>query len=61
MEPIFNEIGWEADIGAIVVNTKYYPLVEEFKEMFPDVNIIKANELSEYFQKSTKDSETSSE
>jgi hypothetical protein len=39
---------WEAQIGAVVVNTHFYPMVEEFKKMFPDLNIIKANELAEY-------------
>jgi len=42
---------WDADIGAFVVNTKFYPMVEEFKKMYPDVNIIKANQLPEYFIK----------
>lgn len=41
--------GWNADIGAFVVNTHFYALVDEFKKMFPDVNIIKANELEDYF------------
>ncbi len=49
-ETRFNEIGWEADIGAFVVDTKYYPLVEELKAMFPTTNIIKANELPKYFE-----------
>lgn len=26
-EPIFNEIGWEADIGAFVVDVHFYPIV----------------------------------
>jgi hypothetical protein len=41
--------GWNANIGAFVVNTHFYALVDEFKNMFPDVNIIKANELENYF------------
>ncbi|MFA6274349.1 MAG: hypothetical protein WC662_04265 [Candidatus Paceibacterota bacterium] len=49
-EPIFNEDrSWKANIGAIVIDVKYYPLFEELKTMFPDVNIIKANQLPEYF------------
>ncbi|TSA46205.1 hypothetical protein D4R51_00485 [bacterium] len=44
-----NETGWEADIGAFVVDVHYYPLVDELKDRFPDVNIIKANELPLYF------------
>ena len=42
--------GWKADIGAFVVNTHFYALVDEFKKMFPDINIIKANELEKYFK-----------
>ena len=51
MQPIFNEMNqWQADIGTIIVNTKYYPLVSEFRKMFPNVSIIKASELTEYFK-----------
>ncbi len=50
--------GWNADIGAFVVNTHFYALVDEFKKMFPDINIIKANELENYFHSSI-DSHTS--
>lgn len=39
----------KADIGAIIVDVKYYPMVEELKKLFPDVNIIKANQIPEYF------------
>lgn len=53
-EQVFNEIGWKADIGAFVVDTRYYPMIEELKAMFPDVNIIKANELTEYFKVKSK-------
>jgi hypothetical protein len=49
---IFNKAGqWKADIGAVIVNVKYYPLVNELRELFPEINIIKANELQEYFPK----------
>jgi hypothetical protein len=48
----FNKLGqWKADIGAVIVNVKYYPLVNELRELYPEVNIIKANELQEYFLK----------
>lgn len=40
----------KADIGAIIVDVKYYPLVDELKKMFPDINIIKANQLQNYFK-----------
>ncbi|MFH1428048.1 MAG: hypothetical protein ABIG60_06035, partial [Patescibacteria group bacterium] len=49
-QSVFNEIGWIADIGAFVIDTEYYPMVEELKRIFPDVNIIKANELTEYLK-----------
>lgn len=39
----------KVDIGAIVVDVKYYPMVEELRQMYPDVNIIKANQIPEYF------------
>lgn len=55
-QPIFNKIGWTADIGAFVVNTHYYPIVEELKKKFPDVNIIRANELKEYLLQEEKNS-----
>ena len=53
-ESVFIEIdngnlAWKANIGAMVVDVKYYPLVEELKKMFPEINIIKANELPKYF------------
>ncbi|MFA6185563.1 MAG: hypothetical protein WC720_05480 [Candidatus Shapirobacteria bacterium] len=43
-------LGHKIDIGAIVINTRYYPLVEELKKRYPDVNIIKANQVAEYFK-----------
>jgi hypothetical protein len=49
-ETKFNEIGWLANIGAFVVDTKYYSIVEELKKMFPEVNIIRANELPKYLK-----------
>lgn len=48
-QKVFNKIGWEANIGSMIVDTRYYPIVDELKEMYPDVNIIKANEIPVYF------------
>ncbi len=50
LQPELNEIGLLVNIGAFVVDTKYYSMVEELKTMFPDVNMIKANELPEYLK-----------
>lgn len=49
-KPVFDAMGWKADIGAFVVDVRFYPLIEEFKKMFPDVNIIRANEIPGYFE-----------
>lgn len=46
-----NKIGGLADVGAFVVNTLYYPIVDELKTMFPEANIIRANEIPEYVAK----------
>ena len=43
-----NDIGWLADIGACVVDAKFYPIVEDLRRMFPDINIIKANEIENF-------------
>ena len=40
---------FKVNVGALIVNTKFYPLVDELKSMFPDRIIIKANEIPEYF------------
>lgn len=45
-----NEIGSLVDIGAVVVNAKFYPMIEKLKELFPDMNIIKASELPDYME-----------
>lgn len=42
------KMSWEPNIGAIAVNNKLYPMIEELKSMFPDINFIKANELPNY-------------
>lgn len=39
------------DIGALVVNAKFYPLVEDLRKRFPDVNIIYARDLPAYLSK----------
>jgi hypothetical protein len=47
---VFDDQGnWKAEIGAVVVNTHFYPMIDEFKKMYPDVNIIKANQLPDFF------------
>ena len=38
------------NLGALIVNTKFYPLVDELRKMFPGRKIIKANEIPEYFK-----------
>ena len=38
-------------IGAAVVNAEFYPMVEKLRELFPDINIIRAGELPDYFKK----------
>jgi hypothetical protein len=45
-----NNLGLVIEPGAFVVNNKYYPLVNELREMFPGENIIKANELPIYIR-----------
>lgn len=36
------------DVGAYIIDTKFYPLVEKLKGLFPNANIIRANELADY-------------
>lgn len=43
-----------SNIGAIVVNYQYYPLVQDIQKIFPDMKIIKANQIPEYFGIETK-------
>ena len=43
-------IGWKANIGAIVLDVKYYPLINEFKKIAPKYNFIKSEDLPAYFQ-----------
>lgn len=42
--------GWKAKIGAIVIDIKYYPLIEELKKRKPEYNIIRSEDLPAYFQ-----------
>lgn len=44
---------FKINIGMLVVNTKFYPLVEELRNMFPNRTIIKANEIPEHFSQHT--------
>jgi hypothetical protein len=50
---IWNEVikGIQIDIGAVVLNSSFYPLYDELKKRFPEVNIIKANQLPGYLVK----------
>lgn len=41
---------WVANIGAFVVNSRFYPMVDELKQLYPDVNIIRPRELQKYFE-----------
>jgi hypothetical protein len=45
---IRNEIGWVADIGAYVIGSRYYPIIDDLKVLYPDKNIIKADEIPGY-------------
>jgi hypothetical protein len=45
-----NYLGWKADIGAMIVDVKFYPLVDELKTLFPEANIIMANEIPRYLE-----------
>jgi len=49
-----NEIGYIIDAGAYVVNARLYPIVNDLRAMFPDVNIIKANELPDFVKREAK-------
>ena len=42
--------GQRQSIGAAIVNAEFYPMVEKLKELFPDMNIIKASELPDYMR-----------
>lgn len=37
--------------GAFVVNANFYPLVDELRRMFPEVNVLYANQLPEYIKR----------
>ena len=50
VRPAQNEMGSVVDIGAVVLNSSWYPLTEELKEMFPDLKIIRADELKDYLE-----------
>lgn len=49
--PLTNKVGWIVDVGAYVVGTQFYPMIDDLKEMFPSANIIRANELPEYIKR----------
>lgn len=37
------------NLGALIVNTQFYPMVDELRTMFPNRTIIKASEIPQYF------------
>lgn len=45
-----NQLGLKVNFGTLVVNTKFYPLVEDLKKFFPHRDIIKASELPDFFK-----------
>lgn len=57
--PLKNDIGWIANPGAFVVGMILYPIVDELKLMFPNVNIIRANEVGDYFDQEIAQTEKS--
>ena len=42
--------GPNVDIGAVAVNAQFYPMIEKLRELFPNMNIIRANELPDYMK-----------
>ena len=45
----FGETGWKADVGAVIVRQRFYPLIPELRQLFPTIKILKASEVSEFF------------
>jgi hypothetical protein len=45
---------FKINLGALIVNTKFYPLIDEMRRMFPKRTIIKANEIPHYFEQQNK-------
>ncbi len=52
-EYIMNEIGLVSDIGAYVISCAYYPILDELKKLYPDKNIIRADEIPKYIENET--------
>jgi len=46
-----NEIGFVSNIGAYVIGSRFYPIIDELKFMYPDRNIIRADSIFEYVNK----------
>lgn len=46
----------EADIGAVILNDRLYPLADELKTMYPDVKIIRADEMKSFFEEEVQNS-----
>ncbi len=51
-----NEIGLKIAAGAYVLDTKFYPILDELRARFPEANIIRANELAAYMDGQIKKS-----
>ncbi len=41
----------KVEIGALIVNTKFYPLVEDLRLKFPGIEILYARQVAEYFSR----------
>ncbi len=45
-----NEVGVVVSPGAFVVGTRFYPIVDDLKRLFPIANIIRSNEFRNYIE-----------
>ncbi len=43
-----DEIGFIADVGAFVISNKYYPVIDDLKKIYPDKNIIRAEDIPQF-------------
>ena len=41
--------GWKANIGAVIIHPKYHSMLPELRSMFPEMNIVEADHVAEYF------------
>ena len=40
----------EVNIGAVIIAPKWYPIIDNLKQMFPNITFVRANQIPEYFQ-----------